>query len=408
VKDRRKVLEAFTKQMKEGIPFSEDFISDLDSDIHNNALLARNLEEEALANEVLKNTGNKIPSDNAPRLKREDFLNRMISEIYPEFKDSNVRLEGDQSYYKKGKIFVREQPDVLSQLSDLIHEGAHRYDDEVLNYKGKELSNSALRKSIDPTQTYEILSEGHHAKIPDLREGSIGYGGLKSMLKNGTFKGIAPILAKGATTIGGGMLSLASEAADSEDMGDVTEQSALLREIDEKKRRNNAMKISTPEQQKALGEMYKNIDNGMTSEQRKKALDMLLKQQGNIPSDKEYDDYLNYKSNLEKRNVKLDEGEFDLRNYFNNAKMTPEEGNHLSDEYKKSNHPTFSTDSKSSVPIVNQGGEWRDDNGWKFKPSSMNIQNAGGVSNLQRYFNEVETPEGLDIPNNQKLSKMRK
>lgn len=288
--ERRKALESFAKQMKEGIPFSEEFIPDLDSDIHNNALLARNLEEEALANEVLKNTGNKIPADNAPKSKREDFLNRMVVERYPEFKDPNVRI-GDESYYQKGNIFVRDQPDILKQTSDLFHEGGHFYDEDVLKYKGKELNNSALRKakasgmdlkSIDPTQAYEILSEGHHAKIPKLRDGSFGLGALKSYMKDGTFKSVAPMLAKGVGAVGGGMLSLASEAADSPEAGDSLGQDAFERELAEKKRRDKAMNIATPEQKEALGKTYENIDNGMTSEQRKKALQMLLKQQENM------------------------------------------------------------------------------------------------------------------------------
>lgn len=56
------------------------------------------------------------------------------------------------------------------------------------------MNGSTVVRDLDPTQAYEILSKGHHAEIPKLREGSFEFGALKSMMKNGKFKSIAGAL----------------------------------------------------------------------------------------------------------------------------------------------------------------------------------------------------------------------
>lgn len=124
-----------------------------------------------------------------------------------------------------------------------------------------------------------------------------------------------------------------------------------------------------------------------------------------------YKDWLKYRSGIEGRDVSQDEQDYNLESYYNSLKANPnEKGMHLEDEGKLPNHPTFSTQSKENVPVIKQGGEWVQDdtipNGWKFKASPHNIENMG-AENLQRYFNEVESPEALDIPNDQKVSKER-
>src|ERR1043165_5367696 len=137
--DRKKALELFAKQLQEGLPFAEDFIKG-DADIENNALLARNLSEDALAHKVLKNTGVPVPDNGASRLKKEDFLNRMVAERYPEIKDPNISLGPENSYSPKdGKILVRDSGDISKTLGKTFHEGAHKYDNDVLGFKGQEL-----------------------------------------------------------------------------------------------------------------------------------------------------------------------------------------------------------------------------------------------------------------------------
>lgn len=211
MEDRKKTLELFAKQLSEGLPFAEDFIKG-DHDIENNSLLARNLSEDSLAQQVLKNTGIPIPHDGVSKAKKEDFINQIVAERYPEFKDPNIRLGAEDSY-GKGKISVYDTGDMNKTVGKALHEAGHRYDDEILGFQGKNLDLSDLRKAkssgldlkqMDPAQVYEIYAKNHHAQIPNLREGSYGLGALKSMMKSGTFKQVA-----GALPVVGGLAAAA-------------------------------------------------------------------------------------------------------------------------------------------------------------------------------------------------------
>ena len=75
---------------------------------------------------------------------------------------------------------------------------------------------------------------------------------------------------------------------------------------------------------------------------------------------------------------------------------------HLPDTFKKPNHPTFSHESTYSNPL-NHGGSWEGDN---FTPSEHNLKNMP-APHMQDYFNKVESPEALNLPNSSKLSKER-
>ena len=174
----------------------------------NKALDARDLSQDALANEVMKRTNVPLPNKGVAPAKMEDFLNRVVSERYPEFKDPNISVR-DLSHvdahglYNKGAIAIDPSmsKNPMSALGTALHEAGHKYDDEILK-KGssetleqgmKNVRNGGIIKHADPSDVYEALAKGHHANIPDLREGSYGLGALKSMLKSGTFKAIAPL-----------------------------------------------------------------------------------------------------------------------------------------------------------------------------------------------------------------------
>lgn len=199
--DRKKALELFAKELSQGLPFAEDYIEKT-PDIELNSLRARDLSEDALAQQVLNNTGIPIPDNGASLSKKEDFLNRIIAERYPEFKGNpNLKIGNEDSFYK-GNILVNDRHDLTTMTGKALHEAGHKYDSEILNHQGKNLDLADLRKAkasgmdlknMDPAQVYEMYAKNHHAKIPNLREGSFGLGALKSMMKNGTFKGIAPI-----------------------------------------------------------------------------------------------------------------------------------------------------------------------------------------------------------------------
>ncbi len=84
-----------------------------------------------------------------------------------------------------------------------------------------------------------------------------------------------------------------------------------------------------------------------------------------------------------------DTGEdYDLRGAFKASQGTDARG-HMTDQFKKPNHPSFSTESQYSTPD-NPGGQWinRDNNKF-FVPSAANLTGRS-FEDLQGYFNKVE------------------
>jgi hypothetical protein len=216
---RKKALEDFAKDVERGIPLAEDYVGKT-KDVYDDALRARNLAEEALAQKVLDNTGLPIPDKTSPLSKKEDFLSRLLAERYPElktdvkFKDMNDAI----GMYENGNIYLNKElaksrsPQKLT--ADLLHEGAHGYDDykKIMPTDQVEDFNKELRKlkasgfdlkNADPAQVYELIAKKHHAEIPKLREGTFGLGALKNYLKTGTFKALPVIgtAAAGATAL---------------------------------------------------------------------------------------------------------------------------------------------------------------------------------------------------------------
>lgn len=221
---RKKALEDFSKDVERGIPLAEDYVGKT-GDIYDDALRARNLSEEALAQKVLQDTGIPIPDKTAPISRKEDFLNRILQERYPEIKKP-IKLEsmdGAAGLFKDGNIILNKDtlsiksPEKLT--SDVLHEGAHAYDkikkitpeisQDDFNKELRKLKASGFDlKNADPAQVYELIAQKHHAQIPNLREGTFGLGALKSYLKSGTFKAL-PIIGTG---LGAGLALLSGEA----------------------------------------------------------------------------------------------------------------------------------------------------------------------------------------------------
>lgn len=228
---RKKVLEYFAKDVERGLPLAEDYVGKT-GNVYVDALRARDLAEDALAQKVLDNTGIPIPDTKAPMFKKEDFLNQILQERYPEIKNPiEFRdMNGSVGEYEGGKIFLNKNlakdRDIIKLTSDVLHEGGHGYDDlKKLSLKDKtDDFNKELRKlkasgfdlkNADPAQIYELIAKRHHAQIPSLREGTYGLGALKSLAKNGTFKAI-PII--GTAAAGAAALSSPDASAAAMDM----------------------------------------------------------------------------------------------------------------------------------------------------------------------------------------------
>lgn len=247
--ERKKALELFSKQLSEGNPLAEEFVNTKKSPL-SQSFQARDLAEDALANEVLKNTGVPIPGKGASQLKQEDFLNRILQERYPEISpDVSLKdLGKDLGQYGQGKIDINKNisNDPVKSVSTLLHEGGHQYDDKILKFKGtddvakkqliKNVPDGRILKDIDPMQMSEIINKGHHARIPNLRDSdSFGLGALKSMLKSGTFKqaaGALPLVGGlAAAAMSGDAMAAVPVLGDADDVGmSGDEEKAMLNE----------------------------------------------------------------------------------------------------------------------------------------------------------------------------------
>jgi hypothetical protein len=71
---------------------------------------------------------------------------------------------------------------------------------------------------------------------------------------------------------------------------------------------------------------------------------------------------------------------------------------HMTDEFKKPNHPTFSNESKYSGQDGNVGGKWVEQNGKTvYVPSATNLQHYPPAA-LSDYFRRVEPDIKLQLP----------
>lgn len=248
--DRRKILELYAKQVANGNPLSDEFLPHVaDESMRTKALFARDLAEDALAQQVLKNTGVPIPGKGSSRSKAEDFFNRIAKERYPEI-EPDVRINdlgGEVAgNYGNGIINLDKaeaKKDLIRSVSGVLHESGHQYDDKFLgapslkglaNEKGlvdKVKSASRRLDDIDPTHAYELIAQGHHANIPKLREGSYGLGALKSMMKNGTFKSV-PVIGTGLAAYSaldtGDVMAAVPGLDSAENVGESVEEEKLM------------------------------------------------------------------------------------------------------------------------------------------------------------------------------------
>ena len=90
--------------------------------------------------------------------------------------------------------------------------------------------------------------------------------------------------------------------------------------------------------------------------------------------------------------------DYDARGFWQAGAGTANNG-HGSDQWKKPNHPTFSTNSQYNGVDGNQGGQWAKspDGSWTFSPGSTNLTNFS-KQELSDYFQKVEPNNKLIIP----------
>jgi hypothetical protein len=105
------------------------------------------------------------------------------------------------------------------------------------------------------------------------------------------------------------------------------------------------------------------------------------------------------------RNSAADTYDYDMRGFWNAAQGNPQfaDNGHAGDQFKKPNHPTFSTLSQYHGVDGNQGGAWgggQNGQPWTFTPGATNMQ-FHDAGDLQQYFQQVEPGNQLILPQQQ-------
>lgn len=167
-----------------------------------------------------------------------------------------------------------------------------------------------------------------------------------------------------------------------------------------------AVSGSTPT--KTAEDMYKKLGKAATTVNLKRMKNIKKKQQGGVMQqdhtaykhdikDEPNNGYTKWLESLPQR--LRGTSDYDLKGYFDKYGATNVVGDqHLTDEFKKPNHVTFSSESIYNSPD-HQGGEWRKgaDSQWEFVASPWNIKNVG-VDSLQTYFKQNEPSARLILP----------
>jgi len=99
------------------------------------------------------------------------------------------------------------------------------------------------------------------------------------------------------------------------------------------------------------------------------------------------------------RNVGNDLYDYDLRGWWQQNNGADMAGGHLTDEFKKPNHPTFRPSANTHGVGGNEGGEWskRQGGSWSFAPGKTNLKNFS-PDELQSYFGKVEPGNQVLLP----------
>jgi hypothetical protein len=102
------------------------------------------------------------------------------------------------------------------------------------------------------------------------------------------------------------------------------------------------------------------------------------------------------------RDVSRDKYDYDLQGWWKENPGFDLSGGHLTDTYKKPNHPTFSDQSQYHGQDGNEGGQWinNPDGTYAFKPGATNMQ-MFHPDELNDYFSRVERGNQLIMPQSQ-------
>lgn len=113
----------------------------------------------------------------------------------------------------------------------------------------------------------------------------------------------------------------------------------------------------------------------------------------------QYQAWVAQQSKIVGRNVGNDTYDYDLRGWWLANPGATLNGGHLTDQFKKPNHPTFSTGSQYSGQDGLQGGIWAKGAGesWTFTPGKTNLD-MFTPQEMKDYFGRVEPGNTVVLP----------
>lgn len=238
-------IQELLKRLRDGDIEVDDLIN-REGSYDDIAQRTRNLYEDTLGSEYLRQTGVSVPDlKRASPKQMEKFYNDILAENYPELSGKvgvEYRpIEGAMGEFDPNTKTVRINPEYVTDMNrgtgTALHEFGHAYDrSEVDGFKSiPEESNKASKlkamkeqgitrgsqlEKLPASEIYQHRSRGHHAILKKLRDaGGFGLGALKGLTSNGTFKSVVPFAGTIAALASGNVEAAIPIIGDSEPLG---------------------------------------------------------------------------------------------------------------------------------------------------------------------------------------------
>lgn len=124
-----------------------------------------------------------------------------------------------------------------------------------------------------------------------------------------------------------------------------------------------------------------------------------LTNQYNTPLTPEEQSVFDLWAKAQPRDVQNDKYDYDIQGWQKANPGVNLNNGHLTDKFKKPNHPTFSDQSQYHGQNGNVGGSWAQlpDQSWTFTPGATNLKNFT-TPEMQEYFQRVEPKNKLILP----------
>jgi hypothetical protein len=239
-------IQKLLKRLRDGDIEVDDLINKEGASYDQVSKRARNLYEDTLGSEYLRQTGVSVPDLKRANPKQmEKFYNDILAENYPELSGKvgvEYRpLKDSMGEYDPNKKVVRINPEYVTDMNrgtgTALHEFGHAYDDlEVGDFdpipeesnkasklkamKEQGITRGSQLQKLPASDIYQHRNRGHHAILKKLRDaGGFGLGALKGLTNSGTFKSAVPFAGTIAALASGDVEAAIPLIGDSEALG---------------------------------------------------------------------------------------------------------------------------------------------------------------------------------------------